>query len=400
MKPLVWMFILVLAVIETYSVLPGHFSTNEPGNAGNRNFVSGAIHVHSQFSDGGGTVPQIAESAERASLDFVVLTDHNTTKARQEGLERRYGNVDLFVEMEASTPAGHALLFSSQTDAVKLSDSKLVSLAYEHYLGKETVPGIFLVLAHPSNLKNPWTSLDRFPDGTELINFDSVWRREVEDGILDFSVTTTLYFFNQYLAALRFAKLYPKDFSSWDAINSVSPGKFGILAHDTHEKLRINDNYSIRWPTYDETFRIGENVVFYDPPLKDDFEARKRQIYQSLRNGRNALLYSFIHPFPGNDFQIDCAGKVSRSGDRESALGKKCEALVTLPSTFPYATTVKIYRDGEVIHTKTSADREFRFPVNGRGVYRAEVWAHAHTVFYLIKNAEVPYLFYNPIYLN
>ncbi|MCY3846760.1 MAG: PHP domain-containing protein, partial [Acidobacteria bacterium] len=38
--------------------------------------VRGALHVHSVWSDGSGTVPEIAAAAHRAGLDFVVLTDH------------------------------------------------------------------------------------------------------------------------------------------------------------------------------------------------------------------------------------------------------------------------------------------------------------------------------------
>ena len=38
--------------------------------------VRGAFHVHSDRSDGSGSVTNIAEAARRAGLDFVILTDH------------------------------------------------------------------------------------------------------------------------------------------------------------------------------------------------------------------------------------------------------------------------------------------------------------------------------------
>ena len=37
----------------------------------------GNLHIHSLFSDGAGTVPEIARSAKKANLDFIILNDHD-----------------------------------------------------------------------------------------------------------------------------------------------------------------------------------------------------------------------------------------------------------------------------------------------------------------------------------
>ena len=47
--------------------------------------VSGAIHVHTTYSDGSGTVPEVAAAAQEAGLAFVILSDHDTLKALEEG---------------------------------------------------------------------------------------------------------------------------------------------------------------------------------------------------------------------------------------------------------------------------------------------------------------------------
>ena len=39
---------------------------------------SGNIHIHSSYSDGTGTIEEIANEANRAGLDFVIITDHLT----------------------------------------------------------------------------------------------------------------------------------------------------------------------------------------------------------------------------------------------------------------------------------------------------------------------------------
>jgi predicted metal-dependent phosphoesterase TrpH len=60
----------------------------------------GSIHMHSTFSDGTGEVPDIAKFADEVGLDFIMLTDHNTLRALQEGYEKWYGNTLLLVGCE------------------------------------------------------------------------------------------------------------------------------------------------------------------------------------------------------------------------------------------------------------------------------------------------------------
>jgi predicted metal-dependent phosphoesterase TrpH len=60
----------------------------------------GALHIHSVYSDGSGEVKEIAQHANESGLDFIILTDHNTLRALDEGFEGWYGNTFLFVGCE------------------------------------------------------------------------------------------------------------------------------------------------------------------------------------------------------------------------------------------------------------------------------------------------------------
>jgi hypothetical protein len=60
------------------------------------------VHLHSIYSDGTGTVKQIARAARRAKADVVLLTDHDTLAAKRNGEEGWYGNVLLLVGEEVS----------------------------------------------------------------------------------------------------------------------------------------------------------------------------------------------------------------------------------------------------------------------------------------------------------
>src|SRR4051812_40244876 len=63
------------------------------------------VHCHSTYSDGTGTVPQIARAAARAGADAVLLTDHDTVAAKDRGEEGWYGTVLVCVGFEVS-PVG------------------------------------------------------------------------------------------------------------------------------------------------------------------------------------------------------------------------------------------------------------------------------------------------------
>jgi predicted metal-dependent phosphoesterase TrpH len=60
------------------------------------------IHAHSTYSDGTGTVPEIADAARRAGVDAVLLTDHDTLEAKRRGEEGWHGPVLVCVGTEVS----------------------------------------------------------------------------------------------------------------------------------------------------------------------------------------------------------------------------------------------------------------------------------------------------------
>src|SRR3954451_13166624 len=64
--------------------------------------LTGVLHVHSNYSDGTGTVPEIAAAARANAVDFVLLTDHDTLAARDRGEEGWHDGVLMLVGEEGS----------------------------------------------------------------------------------------------------------------------------------------------------------------------------------------------------------------------------------------------------------------------------------------------------------
>ena len=74
------------------------------------------IHVHSRFSDGTATVPEIVESAKAGGADAVLLTDHDPLEAAHRGLEGWHGELLLLVGHEVTTRHGHLLVFGVEEE--------------------------------------------------------------------------------------------------------------------------------------------------------------------------------------------------------------------------------------------------------------------------------------------
>lgn len=393
MKPYFFTFLIAVALFELFSLMPGTFDEQDRGP-----FRVGAIHVHSTYSDGGGSVEEIASDAITAGLDFVVLTDHNTIQARREGKEKRYQNMDLLVESEISTLVGHALAFYTHTPGVNIPDNQIRDRTDKHYQGQPIHPDAFLAMAHPNNVKNPWNRLDKYTKGIEVFNFDSFWQRQLYSTPISFLFTASLYPLNSYLTMLRFFRPDQKNLDQWDQMNSTSGGHFGLLAPDTHSRVVLKPGIEFRWPSYLQTFRMAANAIRIKGRLKEDFAARKRQLYDALRAGRNAMVFHLIHPFGGNDWTLKCANDVHTMGE-QVPFSTDCNFVVNLPKTLPYAAQLKLLRDGEVVVERRTLKTRETFQLNQPGVYRLEVWVKPRSPLRIVLRQDVPYVFYNPIYV-
>ena len=67
----------------------------------------GNIHIHSHYSDGSGSINQIAEAAQQVGLDFIIVTDHFTLAGKKE--EGYHHGVLVLVGMEINAECNHYL---------------------------------------------------------------------------------------------------------------------------------------------------------------------------------------------------------------------------------------------------------------------------------------------------
>lgn len=140
-----------VATIQQRPRMPSQ-SSRESDRGGRLFDYAGSAHVHSTYSDGTGTVAQIARAAREAGTDFILLTDHHSLQARANGEEGWHegGGVLIAVGTELTTDTGHLLAFDVPEELlpVSLSASEAMS-AIEHCGG-------YGYIALPCDLKDHW----------------------------------------------------------------------------------------------------------------------------------------------------------------------------------------------------------------------------------------------------
>jgi len=387
-----------LFLFEVFSVLPSR-NVNVPATEGMPNFISGLINVRPNASTEAQRIPELARLAKENGHSFVIFADHDSVEGRQLGLEKHYDGVDAFIELDASTPSGDVLVFFSHTQLENSSPKELSKAAYDRFQGNRTTPELFVSVSHPSHNQRPWTQLDRFPDGMEVVNFDSIFWRKLYSNPLDFLGLAFLYPLNPFITSLRGIQPYPKDIASWDNMNSLEPRHFGILSSQFDLKVHL-PQLNISWPDYREIFRLGSNIIFLNEPLSTEFNIRKKQLYRLIKEGRLAMVFQAIYPFAGNDFYLKCPQGSFRSGEIFHGDARECEFIVKTPASLPYATKARLFQNGELKKEVLSSESEIHIPVTGGGQYRVEIMVRPHSAFWILLRKWVPYVLYNPIFIS
>src|SRR3989338_1740274 len=111
----------------------------------------GSIHIHTNYSDGSGRFPVVVNEAISAGLDFIIITDHNTMRHKEEGNEGWYKSQSppdrrlLVLVGEEITPRHNHLLALAIDKAVKPCSYPL------RYMQEVTEQGGLSFIVHPTS---------------------------------------------------------------------------------------------------------------------------------------------------------------------------------------------------------------------------------------------------------
>ncbi len=344
----------------------------------------GNPHIHSVYSDGSATHTEIAEAADEAGLNFVIVTDHNVWI---EGLEGYHKRVLLLVGEEVhnvrrSPQSNHLLVYNSEQEMAPYSFGSAQTL-----IDKIQDSQGFSFIAHPvekhSPLKRelqaiPWTDWPiEGVTGLEIWNYMSEFK-----GLLWSWLAGLIYAFRPDWGI---SGPYRDTLKLWDQLLARGVHMAAIGGADAHARpYRLGPFHREIFP-YTYLFRCVNTHVLTEGPLTGELERDKALLYAALRAGRTWVGYDLPHSTRGFSF-------VARSGAARVTVGEELKRLgaVTLSINLPARGEIRLLRDGRVLQKQTGT--ELSYTSAEAGVYRVEVYRR-------FRGRKVGWIFSSPIYI-
>jgi len=369
-----------------YAALPPRAAPLPPAPAGLTQPVRGAIHVHSNRSDGTGDLDAIAAAAAEAGLQFIVFTDHGDATRKPDAFRYRSG-VLCIDAVEISTEHGHLVVLGLPQSPYPLGGEARDVLEDAARLGG------FVIAAHPESAKPElqWTSWDSTLAGLEWLNADSEWRDET-----GWTLTRAMLSYpgrpTESLASLLDRPVSALD--RWDALTRTRR-IVGIAGSDAHARIgfrSLGEPYdagsSLHIPSYQQVFRLFSNAL-PGTALTGDAAVDGLAVIAAIRAGH---VYSTVDALGGPAAMSFTAtsGTATAAGGDVLPLSGPIALRIELQA--PADAQVAVIKDGSVLETRTGALVELTEPA-APGVYRVEVTLPAAP-----GDPAIPWIVSNPIY--
>ncbi len=328
---------------------------------------TGSVHIHSVFSDGSGEVTEIVRFARELGLDFIMLTDHNTLRAKEEGFEGFHGNTALIVgcEINDKENCNHYLAFGvDKTISTRVPAKDYVRMIKE--------AGGIGFLAHPHEKRSshkeyppyPWTEweTDDFT-GMEIWNHMSEWMENL----------TEENKYHSFVHPLKSIKMPPQEtLETWDRL-SQNRRVVGIGGVDAHaHKVNLLGLMEVEVFPYKVLFKsIRTHILLnenYDFSISEQYPRFRDAILNALKNGRTFFANHYLGDAEGFRFAMVSGTTVYYMGD-EFRLEKEAEIKVSVPGSAK--NMVRVLRNGVLF--ASSEEGDLSAVITRPGAYRAEV---------------------------
>lgn len=341
---------------------------------------TGSLHMHSVFSDGSGTVEDITKAAVSSDLDFIILTDHNTLKAKDKGYEKWYKKTLLIVGYEVNDKKNQNHYVVLGTDKItgtyeKLSDGDTgCRMTASEYVKAVNDEGGFGFIAHPhekrQNLPDhppyPWTDWDcKDFTGIEIWNHMSEWAEDLNDSNK----------FQRFLHPLKsIVAPQQKTLKLWDDLNKkrkvVAMG--GIDAH-AHKHNVMGMEFEI-FP-YKVLFKSIRTHVLLNKELKKGNQAgyidSRDKILDALAYGRSFVVNNYYGSGKGFRFYAEYDGAFYTMGD-EIKFDRSKNKKIIFRALLPAEAKIRFIENGKC--TDELKGMECIWDRDEPGIFRVEAW--------------------------
>lgn len=317
----------------------------------------GAIHIHTLYSDGSGNIETITNSAKKAGLDWIIITDHNNFDVQEGGINGIY----VIKGEEISPDYGNHYIALGINKLIPPSDN------CQDNVDMVKINGGFGFAAHPDeseqrkNLHKPlkWTDKNIIPDGIEIWNLFSQWGDKYDERNI-FTMAYS-YLFKQNLIT----KPYQKTLEWWDELNNKN-GKIvpAISGSDAHEFKISKYIIPVKVLSYEYSFKTILNQIYLKEELSQNFEKAKEQILNALKNGNNIIAnVSVCKDVPkisisSSNTTVQCGETLKL--DNNTYINVECKRKIK----------ITVVKDGIKINTTNS--KKLKLKLSESGKYRVE----------------------------
>ena len=342
---------------------------------------SGAIHMHSIYSDGTGTIEDIAAFSNETNLDYIILTDHNNLKAKEEGYERWFNNTLVIIgcEINDMQNKNHYLAFGIDEmvgtyKKMPCGDLGCELPANEYVKAVKNKGGVGFI-AHPFEKRThipdhpafPWLAWDNEDfNGIEIWNHMSEWTEGLSD-------KNRLQRFLHPLKSIVAPD--EKAVKIWDKLNNnrkvVAIGSVDAHAH----KQNVVGFFEVEIFPYKTLFKSVRTHVFVDSELKPgnkaSFEFDKNQIIKALKEGHSFIVNHYHGNGKGFRFYAEYNGSFYNMGD-EIPFDKNKNKMITFKTYLPKEAKIKLIKNGKCVDELEGLNSIW--DSNEIGNYRIEGW--------------------------
>lgn len=334
----------------------------------------GAIHIHTRYSDGTGSMEEVIDAARRADLNFIIISDHNTLGALYDGWQGWHDGVLVIVGAEVSPRiGGHAI-------AVGVQDVDGYEFMSEgEYLREITRQGGVAFVAHPEgkHKREFKVDLERWRHWeTPLFSGLEVWSF-MHDWIEKLKLHKLLAFHKDPLGQITGPD--PWVLAAWDRL-AERRRIAGVSGLDVHAKRLFRLK---RWTFFPYEFLFRTTVTYLCAPAPSgDTDADVAHLIAALVMAQAWIGYDIAGP--ADDFTF-----AARMGNDTLGIGDV--APLAGPAAFevrtPAKARIRLLRNGDVA---AEADSDaLAHTTDAPGAYRVEAYRDGH-----------PWIFSNHIYLR
>jgi hypothetical protein len=371
-----------------YMLPPPHVSVSVSGTDVRAPHVRGAIHVHSQRSDGTGDVATIAAAAARAGLDFVILTDHGDA-SREPDPPQYIQGVLCIDAVELSTHEGHVVALGMPRSPYPLGGEARDVLDDIERLGG------FSIAAHPDSPRPglQWSTSDTRLDGLEWLNADSEWR---DESVWSLARALFTYPIRATETLVSLLDRPTGTMQRWDA-QTQRRRVVAVAGADAHARAgfrSIGEPYgsgtSLHVPAYERMFQVFANAL-PDVTLSGDANADAQSVIAAIRGGH---VYSTVDGLMAGGIMSFSAtsGAVTAVGGDLLPLDGPVTLRVDLQG--PDSARIGVLKDGSLLQASSGTELELVTDATA-AVYRVEVALPGSP-----GVPPVPWIVSNPIYVG